>query len=212
MKDQRWYENFSDKHGSAVLDGPWLLYQDGARQEASGLGVMHLPPDDPTELRRLAIRFWSIKTALASEQFRLTKDEYERSIANKIAPSRDQINNLKGLQRKVSDYQSQLDELMQVENTEEEETHQQALDVYERWQKIRAKLQRVKDKLQQAHVAGDSRLISKYSTEALTLRVQSNELGRQWRSVPGVIRHRITMDERTLRAERLADELESIEI
>lgn len=109
---------FDNLHGNVVVDGGFLLFEDGAAREVNPLGRLMGPPTDSLQLATRIARYWKVKLDLAVEEF----DHYRQHhlTAAKIAVGQQAVPapleqkekilaHLKELQKKVRHCQKQLE-------------------------------------------------------------------------------------------------------
>lgn len=215
MEDTHWYEDFADKHPNPIVDGAWLLFEDGARCERSAHGCKFLPPEDPQLLREILLRYWSLKTSRLATAFNEKKQELQLAAsAGRVAPSDADIAELEQLQQEVLAAQEAADALVAEEEVEAEEEYERAKALDKQLTRTRRKLKMTQRRVEEARRAGHGSVgrYRKFSQEAAVLRREANELSRQWRQCSGEARHRVQMEKREAECEEVNAKLDEIEI
>jgi hypothetical protein len=68
---------FDRAHGDSVVDGCFILFEDGALRETAAYGLLRDPSSNDWERQKAILKYWKLKLSIAEEEFQTAKEGYE---------------------------------------------------------------------------------------------------------------------------------------
>jgi len=113
-------KKFDEEHGPSMVDGFWLIFEDGSTREINPMGAS-LSVSDPYEKSKGIVKYWQLKYDLAAEEFQNLKAGLANAAMTRQRasfpgppPSQEQIDRLKEIKKKVKKYAKKYNEAAAV--------------------------------------------------------------------------------------------------